>query len=110
MEEEHLERDQNECDALDTVGVSPGMSVEVVPVVVNIKTLKKRLMDCTQVRDRYGMAARPYGRPYALYMAARPYGVLTLPRRVIVSTVTVWPLMPAETAKLTRWGLALIQS
>ena len=52
MEEEHLERDQNECDALDTVGVSPGMSVEVVPVVVNIKTLKKRLTDCTQVRDQ----------------------------------------------------------
>ena len=29
------------------------MSVEVVPVVVNIKTLKKRLFDCTQVRDRW---------------------------------------------------------
>jgi hypothetical protein len=29
------------------------MSVEVVAVVVNIKTLKKRLIDCTQVRDRW---------------------------------------------------------
>jgi hypothetical protein len=28
------------------------MSVEVVPVVVDIKTLKKRLIDCTQVLDR----------------------------------------------------------
>ncbi len=32
--------------------MSPGMSVEVVPVVVNIRTLNKRLIDCTQVRDR----------------------------------------------------------
>jgi hypothetical protein len=32
--------------------VAPGMSVEVVPVVVDIKTLKKRLIDCTQVLDR----------------------------------------------------------
>ena len=32
--------------------MSPGMSVEVVPVVVDIKTLKKRLIDCTQVLDR----------------------------------------------------------
>jgi hypothetical protein len=31
--------------------VSLGVSVEVVAVVVNIKTLKKRLIDCTQVRD-----------------------------------------------------------
>ena len=28
------------------------MSFEVVPVVVNIKTLKRRLIECTQVRDR----------------------------------------------------------
>ena len=33
--------------------MAPGMSVEVVAVVVNIKTLKKRLTDCTQVRDRW---------------------------------------------------------
>ena len=32
--------------------MSPGMSVEVVAVVVNIKTLKKLLIDCTQARDR----------------------------------------------------------
>jgi len=28
------------------------MSVEAVAVVVNIKTLKRRLIDCTQGRDR----------------------------------------------------------
>ena len=94
VEEEQLEREQTKRDALGAVG-----DYECPP------EWKKRLMDCTQVRDRYGMAARPYGRPYALYMAARPYGVLTLPRRVIVSTVAVWSLTPAETAKLTRWGL-----
>ncbi len=36
----------NERDALDAVGdyeVSPGMSVEVVPWVVNVKTLKKTI-------------------------------------------------------------------
>ena len=31
--------------------MSLGMSVEVVAVVVNIKTLKKRWIDGTQVRD-----------------------------------------------------------
>ena len=32
--------------------MSPEMFVEAVPVAVNMKTLKKRLIDCTQVHDR----------------------------------------------------------
>ena len=54
VEEEQLEREEF-CVILlmqKSLRVSPGMSVEVVPVVVDIKTLKKRLIDCTQVLDR----------------------------------------------------------
>ena len=55
VEEEELQREQNERDALDAGGdyeCPPGMSVEVVSVIVHVKTLKKRLIDCTQVVDR----------------------------------------------------------
>jgi len=58
VEEEQLEREQNERDALDAVGdyeCPPECLSRLVwcgCVVVNIKTLKKRLIDCTQVRDR----------------------------------------------------------
>jgi len=42
-----LEREQNECDVLETLGeykCDAGMSVEDVIVIVNIKTLKGRLI------------------------------------------------------------------
>ncbi len=32
--------------------MAPGMSVEFGAALVNIKTLKRRLIDCTQVRNR----------------------------------------------------------
>ncbi len=46
-EEEMLEREQNERDVLDALGeykCDAGMSVEDVPAIVNIKTLKGRLI------------------------------------------------------------------
>ena len=46
-EEQILEREQNERDVLDALGeykCDAGMSVEDVPAVVNIKTLKLRLI------------------------------------------------------------------
>ncbi len=42
-----LERQKNECDALDALGeykCDTGMSVEDVPAIFNIKTLKGRLI------------------------------------------------------------------
>ena len=50
-EEHTLEREQNERDVLEALGeykCDAGMSVENVPAVVNIKTLKGRFY-CTQV-------------------------------------------------------------
>ena len=46
-EEQLLEREQNERDVLDALGeykCDPGMSVEDVPAIVNIKTLNGRLI------------------------------------------------------------------
>jgi hypothetical protein len=45
VEKEQLEREQNERDALDDDYVSPGMSVEVVAVLVNIKTDTEKAID-----------------------------------------------------------------
>ena len=58
VEKEQLEREQNERHALDDDYVSPGMSVEVVAVVVNIKTLKMRLIDHDRVVRGRGEESR----------------------------------------------------
>ena len=46
-EKERFEREQNECDVLESLGdykCDAGMPVENLPAVVNIKTLKGRLI------------------------------------------------------------------